>query len=374
MANDKQRIPDSEDYSEERQELAEAVAVFTIGSSLISDAIKKWIHNSTSLKILIAGKTGTGKSTIINALLGKNLAKEGHNLTSETHRVKQLKQKIGDVDVSVFDTPGICDHTTAAGSEENVVSEIQANCSSVDLFLYCITMSETRLPNGCDDFIALKTIHKALGNQLWTKGLIVLTFANDMVEMAKAKKAADVRKFFKESYDKICGKIRTFLRNEVKIDSENIAIVCAGHSTDPILPNVLNEPTIEVHWLSNLWLKAVHKTQLCAKPAMVKLNLGRLKNKDNFFLEEKMQAVSELAELQPIMLSHVGARIGQRVLQEAGGSGAIGSLVGETAGQQLASNIKRQFGMSEDEESEVPWLLIEIALSEDGVALRISNS
>ena len=43
------------------------------------------------MTILLCGKTGVGKSHLTNALIGENLAKEGHTLFTETAEVSRFK-------------------------------------------------------------------------------------------------------------------------------------------------------------------------------------------------------------------------------------------------------------------------------------------
>ena len=63
---------------------------------------------SHSVKLLIVGKTGTGKPTLINGILGKKLAKVDHTLNSTTKTIEyNVNQE--QVDITVCDTPGFQD-------------------------------------------------------------------------------------------------------------------------------------------------------------------------------------------------------------------------------------------------------------------------
>ena len=52
-----------------------------------SKHIQKWLEQSKSLHILITGKTGVGKSALVNGIVGKYVAKEGETLDPETSTV-----------------------------------------------------------------------------------------------------------------------------------------------------------------------------------------------------------------------------------------------------------------------------------------------
>jgi predicted GTPase len=55
---------------------------------LIEKRLNDWIKNSSSVSVFVTGKTGTGKSTLVNGILGGGICEEGHTLKPETVQVK----------------------------------------------------------------------------------------------------------------------------------------------------------------------------------------------------------------------------------------------------------------------------------------------
>ena len=118
--------------------------------------------NQTELRILVTGKTGEGKSTLVNGILGEVVATEGADSIRCTAKVEGFTRKIQDVPVTVFDSPGLQDNTA---NEEVYLREMRLTCQRLSLVLYCTKMINTRLTDN-DKHAMEKLLERNSGNIL----------------------------------------------------------------------------------------------------------------------------------------------------------------------------------------------------------------
>ena len=96
--------------------------------------------------ILVIGETGSGKSTLINNFLGREVAPVGHTMQSETPKVTPYDVEVKGVGLSVYDTPGLDDsrgpiHETG---DLKIMRNLLAK-GKIHLVIYCLRMTETRM-------------------------------------------------------------------------------------------------------------------------------------------------------------------------------------------------------------------------------------
>ena len=202
--------------------------------------------------ILVIGRTGVGKSTLINNLLGKEVASVGHTLQSETPTVHRHKGMVEDVPIVVYDTPGLGD---VKGEEEekrhlDKVKEFLAE-KKIHLVVYCFQMNNTIMTSSI-----VGAIHKyhQIGVD-WEWSVIALTFADALyVPMTEQKYPRfEMSHFFAQQLAFWQRHLRTELAETVGVQSdvvERLKICPTSLLPTDQLPN--GEP-----WYVPLWLHII---------------------------------------------------------------------------------------------------------------------
>lgn len=112
-------------------------------------AINERIKNLTHMNIIVAGKTGVGKSTLINAIFRENLVKTGIGKPVTQHMRCYTKK---DVPLSIYDTRGFeLGKTAQVEVKQEVLHAIQEGLASRDVnkaihcIWYCVNATSNRI-------------------------------------------------------------------------------------------------------------------------------------------------------------------------------------------------------------------------------------
>ena len=285
-----------------------------------------WLEESNSLTITVVGKTGTGKTSLINGLLGKKLGKEGDTLSRGTTQVEKFESDIKGVAVTIWDTPGLQDGLCK--DDEYLQQMVDSGCVNAHLKIYCISMSNNRFEEG--EINAINKFTTVVGRKFWKNCLFVLTFANSYANLCPLK--TDPAEFLGARIAMWKDRIQEELQKS-GIDErvvQQIAIIPAGyHEPLKTAPNPWKLPGIE-NWFYTFWFTCADVMDRSALPALVKANQRRFKQKiSKDDLESNIEDVPIPLLKQGAM--YAGAGAGGLVAGVGGGAG-IGALVGAIVG------------------------------------------
>ena len=237
----------------------------------LQSAFLKWVSEKRQnrLSILITGKTGVGKSRLVNALVGEPVAKESRSTSACTNTVTSYKTEISDVEVVVWDSPGLQDVTC---NERLYLQDMESKLSQgIDVMIYCISMTDRRFYDA--DKHAIRTLTEVFGNKLWKNSVVALTFAN--FKTKDPDEESDLDYFLSEKYfwEKEIVEFLAKLKVDLQV-RQQIPIVPTGNYKQLCLPGCEN-------WLSELWIKCFNVMSISSGLAFFKINESRLKYLDS---------------------------------------------------------------------------------------------
>ena len=139
--------------------------------------------NSKGVCMVVIGKTGTGKSTLANALLlGENLEEEEMFNTSAsinactylTSSAEGTLLKNGVNPLKVVDTPGLSESMSKDAEHViNMIKFLKKEVRFVKLFCFTVNGQETRFDQATR--LLLKTFEASLGPEFWDHCAVVYT-------------------------------------------------------------------------------------------------------------------------------------------------------------------------------------------------------
>ena len=228
--------------------------------------VNVWVAQSKSLRIVFFGKTGTGKSSLINSLFGKVVAKEGSRIYAQTKDVECYTETItvivNNVRVTLWDTPGLKDPFSDG---KKTIKEIRDKClPNVDLFVYCSRFDQTRL--GQDDVDCIRDITNAFGAEIWKRAVFALTFANK-ASIPHSEKGS-LEEYFVSRVTEWKEVFHRLVKQNVDLTKlpigkiNVIPVVPTGYRNEPISGN---RP-----WFDNFWASCLSQIAFNSIPAFIR--------------------------------------------------------------------------------------------------------
>lgn len=214
------------------------------------------------LNILVMGKAGTGKSTLIRGLFGKEARESVKDLGTPSITTSDLKADGVLVKITFWKSPGIYD---GISKDQDHVRKMKEHLDMSDLVIYALRMDDTRLRP--EDIETMQKLSRTFGDDLWVKGIVALTFANRVYYLDSAQVMTRTKEHVTKRHKQWEGHIHANLReggiSEAVI--RGVPIVPAGYYAElRLFPD--EEP-----WMSDFVRQAALRMQEDAKLALLKL-------------------------------------------------------------------------------------------------------
>ena len=293
------------------------------------------------INILMTGKLAAGKSALVNGLIGEEVASESESLDQETTEMVKHSRNIDGIQFNVWDSPGLEANTE---DETANIQKIAKDVPKADLLLFCIRMDESRLRK--QDSSTITHFTEAFGQEVWRHTVFAMTFANMVVPVRSKDDPEAKKKFFDDRLQQWTEQLQEALKeagvaNEIV---EKVNIVPVGYYKDPsLLPNG------QENWLTVFWLVCLQAMKKQAQPALLKVNLNRLKSVQEVvpsedyalpFYRQPIVVDTLRKTVVPGATGLVGGAIGLGVSGPAGM--AVGGVIGAVAGYFFARHMTTQ--------------------------------
>jgi len=279
------------------------------------------MSRSDSVSIVVAGKIGTGKSSLINSINGSDIATEGEAQSSQlksypvqvemiTNDVHARRKVVG---VTFWDSPGI---GNIFSDEKEIITLLAEKCSETDLLLYCLDMRQ-RLSK--DDVKGITQLTEALGPELWKNAAFVLTFSNEVKPPPGSNE--DLAKHFKDTFLSWNDAIGQLLRERLSVPEEiirDISIVPTGYHQ--------KSPPDRSDWFTPFWREAFCKVKESAHH-LISVNITNVQVTSPY--KRRVSRCLIISTLSTVVVAIFGLLVGRGVGLVIGMSvgGAIGVLL-----------------------------------------------
>ena len=208
--------------------------------------IKQWLEKNNKFKILITGKTGTGKTTLVRGLNEQIVPEEDH-LEPHTVKVTPYDHEYDDVYFTFYDTPGLKD-TVNGSNDYSYLKDMVQNNEHPDLIIFTLKMDDHFRQEDAD---TIGNVTDAFGWKVWKNAMFVLTFANAVQKVGHSVESRANRVYFSNLRNSFSLNITKLLREQ------NVQEYVAN--SIPVIPvGLVSQPQIEsdgrdISWVDDFW-------------------------------------------------------------------------------------------------------------------------
>ena len=225
-------------------------------------------HTKPSMQILVTGKTGTGKSSLIDSILDQEVTNVSDGANPQKHEPIEVYRDhvFGGHSVKVADTRGLGDPDVSSESILESIKKELADSSdeSFDLVLICIRLDDRIDENTIE---LMKKIASVCGSgKFWERVVIVLTFTNMFEAMLKAKNRSIQKDELVEKIVHKIEEISTKLKSCIPgVPFEKIPHICAGWNFQE------GKLSTSDDWRRDLFFACLQRCSKKSKPVMESL-------------------------------------------------------------------------------------------------------
>ncbi|MBX9255469.1 50S ribosome-binding GTPase [Desmonostoc muscorum CCALA 125] len=294
--------------------------------NFIEDIIEKLqAQRGNKFVFLLAGRTGVGKSSTVNSLMGKEIATVG-DYEPTTMDIKPYDSDINGINFTIVDTPGLCDDIEEEGNDYQYLELMRSNISQVDSMWFVSRLDDTRVTS--DEKRGIKLISDAFKLKIWEHAVIVFTFAGN-VDASK--------------YEFALKKRTELIRNEI---AKHVGINIANNIPSVAVDNKSETTPDGEKWLAELYTQVYARMSAKGATPFFMATVERVKapEKEKEVVKEVVYVPTPVASLPseptpkyiPIELNPRQAEIVRNktseVLELTVAGASVGAVIGAIAG------------------------------------------
>ena len=245
-----------------------------VSLEVVSDIVMS--DDNQNLKLLIVGEAAQGKSTLINGLVGKQVAEEGDSFSAGTDKIKHYSLNQNGVTIEIWDTPA------------EMVETFSMHEWDPDLTLFCFRMDGTRFPTRLHSD-TIKKLTELFGKSFWNHTLFVLTFANNVSQLCSANEEPE--EFFSNRVIILEETVQETLQKEVGMSDDelqNVRAVPVGTYRQGYDQWKLQD---QEDWFPFFWTQCVEHIKQASVSALLQANCHR---RNASSTERSIDPVSEI--------------------------------------------------------------------------------
>ena len=211
----------------------------------VMEEIEKWLYKHNHFTVLVTGKMGTGKTTLVMGLNGTvPNTSSSDTLLPHTVNVTPYTKEHKRVNFTFYDTPGLKD---SVGGENDWKYLKQMRMPDVLIFTMKMDDSEFRQ----EDIDTIKNISHAFGWKVWERALFLLTFANVVSKPGENVGVRENQVYYNRRRDDFALKVTETL-NELNAETtvaNTIPVLPVGLVKQPIIPSDVQK----LSWVKEFW-------------------------------------------------------------------------------------------------------------------------
>lgn len=251
----------------------------------MANHLQDYLEEEDSLKILVAGKMGVGKSSLINSIYGAELAVEDNSAAAVTDEIINYTANVPtpsqhdqgkESTITIWDSPGFGD--VFAADKDKVIEELKYVVDKAHILVYCFDI-RGRMTR--DDVDGIVEITKQVSHDIWINSVFTLNFCNDL---RPPRKDMDAVQFFAKSFQSWHWQIIRVLREVAGVPDRivnNVSITACGYRE--------RQPPGFRNWYTTFWSTIFEKMRSDGQPLLLKLTLDRCVN----------NSIPDLSESEP---------------------------------------------------------------------------